>query len=200
MSLGSVNWALALATDGGIADERSPSSAVSAVLLPAEAFSATLPAFRCAYFFEWFACPANLWSATGVPAVSDCAAAVVSSAAAACDGPAKHTKSPAARINAERPLALLIMRNLPNLPAPGAERRPRRVSAARQKKGIFGLHRAKAGQSPAASSGSFGRVSPAAIEPPGASGTDRCYEPQPEAGQRRLRFPDRAVVSGPRRH
>jgi hypothetical protein len=51
-----------------------------------------------------------LWSAE---ARSDFELAVASSApVAACDGPAKHTKSPAANINAERPLALTVIGNL----------------------------------------------------------------------------------------
>src|SRR5665647_163489 len=89
-----VSWALALATDGGIADGWSASSAASAVLLPAAAFSATLLDRRGAYFFQWCACLANLWRATGAPAVSD--GAVPAAPSAPCDGPAKHTKSPAA--------------------------------------------------------------------------------------------------------
>jgi len=80
-------------------------------------------------------------------AVSDFDAAALSPPAArAGNGPAKQTRSPAATIKAERPLALIIIGNLPNLPAPDREKRPCRVSAARQKKGIFGQHRAKAGQ------------------------------------------------------
>ena len=75
----------------------------------------------------------------------DLAAAVLSAPAPASDGPAKHTNSPAARINAERPLALIFIWQSPHLPAPG-EKRPCGVSAAGQKKGIFGRHRAKTGQ------------------------------------------------------
>jgi hypothetical protein len=58
----------------------------------------------------------------GAPAaVSGFELAVVLSAlaGAACDDPAKHTKSPAASINAQRPLALIVIGNLPFLPVPG---------------------------------------------------------------------------------
>jgi hypothetical protein len=80
-------------------------------------------------------------------AVSDFDATALSPPAAlAGNGPAKHTKSPAATINAERPLALIVIWQSPHLPAPNGEMRPCRVSAARQKKGIFGQHGAKAGQ------------------------------------------------------
>jgi hypothetical protein len=73
-------------------------------------------------------------------------AAALSALAAACDGPAKHTKSPVANINAERPLALIFIGQSPHLPAPKDAMRPWGVSAAGQKKGIFGLQRAKGGQ------------------------------------------------------
>src|SRR4051812_26702045 len=72
--------------------------------------------------------------------------AVVSSVPApACGGAAKHTQSPVASTNAERPLAFLIIGNLPILPRPGSARRTQGVSAARQKKGIFARVRAKTG-------------------------------------------------------
>jgi hypothetical protein len=73
-------------------------------------------------------------------------AAALSALAAACDGPAKQTKITVASINAERPLALIFIANLPILPAPKSAMSPWGVSAAGQKKGIFGLQRAKAGQ------------------------------------------------------
>src|ERR1700731_1019607 len=114
--------ALALATDGGIAVWSSPSSAASA-LASADGFSATLPDLRWAYFLRWREpCLAYLSSATGASAVSGVApAAVLFAPAAACDGPAKHTKSPVASIKAERPLALIIIGNLPICPAPAAK-------------------------------------------------------------------------------
>ena len=59
--------------------------------------------------------------------------------------PAKHTKSPVASINAERPLALMSLAISP-FASPRREMRPRGVSAAGQKKGIFGQYRAKTGQ------------------------------------------------------
>jgi hypothetical protein len=67
-------------------------------------------------------------------------------AATTGDGPANHTKNPVASIKAARPLALTIIWQSPHSPAPDGEMRPRRVSTARQKKGIFGQDRAKAGQ------------------------------------------------------
>src|SRR3954469_19153098 len=81
-------------------------------------------------------------------AVSDFEVAAARSvlAAVAGDGPAKHTNSPVATINAERPLALTIMWQSPHLPVPTSEMRPRAMSRAGQKKGIFGQDRAKAGQ------------------------------------------------------
>jgi hypothetical protein len=121
-----------------------------------------------------------LWSATAVlEARSDFEpATALSAAVAACDGPAKHTKSPVATINAERPLALIVIGNLPMCQPPDGGKKPRGVSAAGQKKGIFGLHRAKAGQrhnagraAPDVSvSGSLG------LDAADVSRTDQCYE------------------------
>jgi hypothetical protein len=53
-------------------------------------------------------------------ALSDFDVAVARSVLAAVTGDrlAKHTKSPVAKINAERPLALTIMWQSPHLPAP----------------------------------------------------------------------------------
>ena len=59
---------------------------------------------------------AGLPDATG--AFSDLAPAAPSALAVAYDGPAIHTKSPVATINAERPLALMFMWQSPRLPAP----------------------------------------------------------------------------------
>ena len=48
-------------------------------------------------------------------------AIALSAPAAACDGPAKPTKSPVASIKAERPLALMFIWQSPHLPAPKAK-------------------------------------------------------------------------------
>src|SRR5882757_1213542 len=45
----------------------------------------------------------------------------LSAPSAACSGPEKHAQIPAAMINAERPLALIVIGNLPILPAPKAQ-------------------------------------------------------------------------------
>jgi hypothetical protein len=125
--------------------------------------------------------------------VSDFKIVAVLSALAAIvgDGPAKHTNSPVASINAERPLALIIIWQSPHLPAPESEMSPRCVSTAGQKKGIFGQDRAKAGQRRRtvgrfpphflsdfsfAFPGSFPRRFPEA-EAAGAGRRNRCYEP-----------------------
>jgi hypothetical protein len=61
-----------------------------------------------------------LLSATGA-ALSGFGLAVVPSVPAACDGAAKQTKSPVASINAERPLALIVIWQSPHSPAPEAK-------------------------------------------------------------------------------
>jgi hypothetical protein len=105
--------------------------------------------------------------------VSDFAPAVASSApTAARDGPAKHTKSPAANINAQRPLALIVIWQSPHLPVPEGKRRTHGVSATGQKKGIFGRVRAKTGQRSVA--GEWFAPIRAASNPAGASQADRC--------------------------
>jgi hypothetical protein len=118
-----------------------------------------------------------LLSATGAPVLSDFVVAVA--LAAACDGPAKHTNIPVASINAERPLALVVIWQSPHLPVPGSEMRPCRVSAAGQKKGIFGLHRAKAGQKALSgrAPGRPRRGKSTGIHAARVSETERCYEP-----------------------
>jgi hypothetical protein len=55
-------------------------------------------------------------SAIGAPAVELAAVALLP--AAAGDGPAKQTQSPAASINAERPLPLIFIWQSPHLPVP----------------------------------------------------------------------------------
>jgi hypothetical protein len=147
------SWALALATDAGISDvvgvdDLSASSAAAAFLssLSSVDLSATLLDLWCAYLRQWRElCLVYLLSAIGAPAVE--LAAVASVPAAACEGPAKHTQSPAASINAERPLPLIFILAISPFASPKSEMRPHGVSTARQKKGIFGRVRAKAGQS-----------------------------------------------------
>jgi hypothetical protein len=51
-------------------------------------------------------------------------AAALSVLAAACDGPAKHTKTPVASINAERPLALIFIWKSPLCQPPKAQSDP----------------------------------------------------------------------------
>src|SRR3981189_1013971 len=92
------------------------------------------------------------------------------------EGPAKYTKSPVAKINAERPLALIIMWQSPHFARPQSEMRPRAVSTAGQKKGIFGQEQAKAGQQRCARR-MIPAVFPVADWLAGASWRDRWYEP-----------------------
>ena len=88
-------------------------------------------------FFQWREpCLAYLLSATGAPAcLRSCSRGRVVSVAAARDGPAKHTKTPLRRINAERPLALIFIWQSPHLPAPESEMRPSRRVRSGAKKG-----------------------------------------------------------------
>jgi hypothetical protein len=51
-------------------------------------------------------------------------AAAFSAPVAACDDPAKHTKSPVTNINAERPLALIVIWQSPRSARPGAKKDP----------------------------------------------------------------------------
>ena len=70
-------------------------------------------------YAAWAALTASSASLGPVSAVAS--GAVASSAAgAACEGPARDTNSPAARINAERPFLIFIWQS-PHLPAPEAE-------------------------------------------------------------------------------
>src|SRR5207247_10328215 len=100
--------ALALATQDGIAgdvDELSLSLSVTSVasVLSVSDFTATLPDLRFAWLFQCREpCLADFFDATDAPAASsDFAVAATSSAlGAAWDGPAKHTKSALASINA----------------------------------------------------------------------------------------------------
>src|SRR2546430_15405027 len=145
--------ALALATQDGIAgDVRElllPLSVTSVAFLSVSDFTATFPDLRSAWLFQWREpCLADFFDPTDEPAASSdfALSAALSALAAACDCPAKLTKSPVARINAERALALILIWKSPRLPALKGAMRPWAVSAAGQKKGIFGLQRAKAGQ------------------------------------------------------
>jgi hypothetical protein len=90
----------------------------------------------------------DLLSATGVatPLSGFEPAIALSLLIAACNGATKHTKRPVANINAERPLAMIVIWQSPHLPVPESEMRTCGVFAAGQKKGIFGPVRAKAGQ------------------------------------------------------
>jgi hypothetical protein len=113
----------------------------AATVLSVFVFDATFADLRWATcLLAWCdRCFVNLLSLTGGPEASPVAAAwsdVAAAASAVCNGPAKPSQSPAAMINAERPLALMFMAISPfasprltkNLPA---------VSIAGQKKGIF---------------------------------------------------------------
>src|SRR5882724_1940302 len=118
------SFALALATDGGIALETPPSSAAASVAsaFPArDDFSATLPELRCACLFKWREpCLAYFLTATNssaprpdsVLADFESVTALSSAPAATGDGPAKHAKSPVASINTGRALVLMVIYNL----------------------------------------------------------------------------------------
>src|SRR3954469_3279681 len=109
-----VSCALALATEAGIAVGVSPAALATSVLVVSAAVDGTLPGLRCPSRFNC--------RVVGLTDFADAALSdfEVGSAPAAiiCDGPAKHTNSPVASINAERPLALIIMWQSPHLPAP----------------------------------------------------------------------------------
>ena len=132
--------ALALATEAGIgvdciaAELSESSAAASSAFLLATDLSATLPDLWCAYFFRW-------WCLAAAGAVA------LSVAAAAWDGAPRQIQIPVVRINAARPLAVMVMLAVsPFTPPPETGMRPLGMSAARQKKGILGRHRAKTGQ------------------------------------------------------
>jgi hypothetical protein len=137
-----VNCALALATEAGIAAGVLPAASATSAFLVSSDFEGAL---RCADRFQ-----CRVLGLTALPAVAPSGFKIVAAlsalAAIVGDGAAKHTNSPVASINAERPLALIFMWQSPHLPVPEGEMRPRCVSTAGQKKGIFGLDRAKAGQ------------------------------------------------------
>ena len=120
------NWALALATDGGISDDEggvvddlsasAATTSVAAACLSSVDFSASLLDLWCAYLLQWRElCLVYLLSAIGAPAVR--LAAVASLPAVAGDGAAKHSQRPAASINAEHPLPLIFIWQSPHLPA-----------------------------------------------------------------------------------
>src|SRR5260370_15086586 len=143
--------AFALATQGGIAAELSPSlsaTSVASVLSAPDLATTTLLELRSAWLFQsGEPCLADFFGATGAPTVSSdfVLAAALSALVAACDGPAKHTNSPVASINAECPLASIFIWQSPHLPALKGAMRSRCVSAPGQKTGIFGRQRAKPG-------------------------------------------------------
>src|SRR5260370_17379568 len=150
--------ALALATQSGIAGEVHElalfltRNSVASLLSAPDFTSTTLPDLRSAWLFQWrepFL--ADFFGATGAPAVSSdwALAAALSALAPACDGPAKHTKSPDARINAERRLASIFICQSPHLPTPKGAMRPSAASAAGQNKRIFSLPPPQARPQPA---------------------------------------------------
>jgi hypothetical protein len=115
--------------------------------LGAADFSAILLDLRCATFFQWCAaCLGAAFALSGLELAGFELTAAPSTPVAACDGPAKHAHNPVANINAERPLALIFILAISPFASPRSEKRPRGVSAARRKKGIFGRVRAKTGQ------------------------------------------------------
>jgi hypothetical protein len=123
-----------LATDGGISDDGdgvddlpalSAAASVTSVFLSSLSLSsvdlaATLLDLWCAYFRQCRElCRVYLLSAIGAAAVG--LAAAVLGAATVGDGPAKHIQSPAASINAERPLPLIFIWQSPHYASPVAK-------------------------------------------------------------------------------
>src|SRR5579863_232246 len=109
-------------------------------------FTATLCILRCAYRFQWRKpCLRYLCGVTGAAAAFG--APESSAPAAACDGRLKKTKSPVARTKAERPPALTIIWQSPHFDfaSPQSEMRPPGMTAAGQKRGIFGQVRRNRG-------------------------------------------------------
>src|SRR5947208_3249573 len=131
--------ALALATQDGIAGDvcelslSLSATSVASLFLAVSDFTVTFADLRSAWLFQWREpCLADFFDPTNGPAASSdfALSAALSALAAACDGPAKHTKSPVARINAERALALIFIWKSPHLPALKGAMRPWGVSAA----------------------------------------------------------------------
>jgi hypothetical protein len=118
-----------------------------------------------------------LLSAIGAPAVELAAVALLP--AAAGDGPAKQTQSPAASINAERPLLpLIFIWQSPHLPVPKRNETSRRVHSAAKK----GNLRASPGKSEAIALCRPGISRSPAHEISGknaasVSRADQCYQP-----------------------
>jgi hypothetical protein len=109
--------------------------------------------------------------------VSDCALAAASfGSSAACDGAAKNTNKPAATTNAERPLALIFILAISPLLVPETGMRPHGVSAAGQKKGIFGRSGGKLGIAEVPG-GRVGQSPFFCLTAADACGADRCYGP-----------------------
>lgn len=109
--------ALALAIDEesveGTADAELPLSSdvvvlAATALLSADDFCASLLDLRCEIFLRWRA-PGLAYLLSAKGAVPDDVEFAAVSSVAACDGPARHIHNPVARINAERPLALMII-------------------------------------------------------------------------------------------
>jgi hypothetical protein len=133
-----------------------------------------------------------LLSATGAALSGFVLAVVVSVPTAACEGPARHTKIPVASINAERPVALIIIWQSPHLPVPKRNETLTRVHSGAKK----GNLRASPGEKGATASRRTSRLRSRLPEIvaeiwAGASQTDRCYEPSGENSA--VAIPDRGT-------
>jgi hypothetical protein len=138
--------ALALATDAGIADTLGSAASFSTAFLVSLLSEDFEPAFAYLRWAIRFPLREDCLPDVAISDFDAAAGSLLAPAALDGDCPANHTNSPAVSIKAERPLALIVIWQSPHLPAPIRAKRPRRVSRARQKKGIFGQLPAKAGQ------------------------------------------------------
>jgi hypothetical protein len=186
-----VSWALALATDAGIADGAGPPASVapvSAAFLVSELVSDdfSVPDLPCASRFE---CLELCLVEFADVAVSDfdAAVALLALAALAGNGAAKHANSPVARINAEQPLALIFMCNLPICPPPMRNETPLHVHTGAKK----GNLRARRGESWA-----FFFVADCSGRAAGANWLDRCYDPAAR-GNLQSQFPGGPPLGAP---
>src|SRR5436190_14476758 len=118
--------ALALATQDGIAGDvcelslSLSATSVASLFLAVSDFTVPFADLRSAWLFQWREpCLADFFDPTNGPAASSdfALSAALSALAAACDGPAKHTKSPVARIYGVGALALVFVLNYLSLPA-----------------------------------------------------------------------------------